>query len=107
MRARLAIAVCCFLLSAPSFAENGAFPSTKHGDPVNGPQRMMNEPRGECCQCHPHAVDPMSPAYDYGLFAPNDNNLCSTCHSLGSEDGIFQGNAPWQQSAHAVTNSGP
>jgi predicted CXXCH cytochrome family protein len=106
MRARIAVGVFCLLTSAICLAENGAFPSTKHGDPINGPQRMMNEARGECCQCHPHTVDPMSPTYEFSLFAPNDNNLCFTCHSIGSEDGIFQGNATWQQSSHAQTNSG-
>ena len=103
---RGAIAALCVLIPALCLAENGAFPATRHGDPVNGPQRMMNEPRGECCQCHPHTVDPMMPAYDYGLFAPNDNNLCFTCHTLGSEDGIFQGNATWQQSTHALKSLG-
>ena len=105
---RYALAIAfCLLPSAFCIAENGAYPATKHGDPVNGPQRMMNEARGECCQCHPHAVDPMQPAYEFSLFAPNDNNLCFTCHALGSEDGVFQGRAAWQPSAHALANNGP
>lgn len=108
MRAQAyAIAALCVLIPALTLAENGAYSSTKHGDPVNGPQRIMTEARGDCCQCHPHNVDPMAPTYEFSLFAPNDNSLCFTCHALGSEDGIFQGNATWQQSAHALTNNGP
>jgi len=102
---RAILTYLCLLPSAFCLAENGAYPSTKHGDPVYGPQRMMNEPRGECCQCHPHAVDPMAQTYEFALFAPNDNNLCFTCHATGSEDGIFQGNAYWQPSSHAQTNT--
>src|SRR5437868_3423203 len=105
--ARIAITTSfCFLLSAFCFAENGAYPSTRHGDPNIGPQRRPDRPRGGCSQCHEYSVDPAVAANQYALFAPNDNNLCSACHSLPSEDGVFQGGATWQQSSHALASYG-
>lgn len=61
-------------------AEQGAYKSSKHGDPVIGVQRDLDAPRGNCSQCHiQHDGDlPI----DFGLFAPDDNLLCQSagCH---------------------------
>ena len=79
---RVAALICCLLSAVCCLAKNGAYRSTPHGDPVKGPHRRADRPRGSCGQCHDtHG----------GLFAPNDNNLCFTCHSEPS----------WSLSAHA------
>jgi predicted CXXCH cytochrome family protein len=103
---RVAMATFCFLLSALCFAKGGAYKSTAHGDPSRGPQRRMDRARGGCGQCHDYSNDGRSVrANDDALFAPNDNELCFTCHALPSDDGVYPGNGTWQRSAHALSRS--
>jgi len=105
----LALAAAALLVALPLLPKNGAYGSTKHGDPANGVSRRPDRPRGSCAQCHDeHAShDSLSrrgngPA---GLFAPDDNDLCFVCHSAPSESGMFPGASAWAQSAHAVSSS--
>src|SRR4029077_16108379 len=103
------LALFWFLVSGfsfPIFAKNGAFASTAHGDPVKGPQRLVDRPRGSCSQCHkqPASHDAMLPQRNASaLFTENDNNLCFACHALPSESGGFPGSGTWMQSGHALS----
>jgi predicted CXXCH cytochrome family protein len=66
----------------------------------------MDQPAGSCVQCHDDSTGNRTPSTNaYGLFAPNDNNLCLTCHALPGDIGIFPGNASWQQSGHALART--
>ena len=90
----------------PLAAKNGAYKSTAHGDPVKGPQRLTDRPRGSCSQCHEqHAShDATTPQRNAdALFTANDNNLCFTCHGMPSDSGGFPGNSTWMQSSHALS----
>jgi predicted CXXCH cytochrome family protein len=82
------------LLAPAAYAKNGAYKLTKHA--------------GSCLQCHKglHASHGGQPAYDFGLFAPNDNDLCFTCHAAPSFAVIYPGSAFWQQSIHARSING-
>lgn len=99
----------CLLLSAfcfPILAKNGAFRSTAHGDATKGPQRRAERQRGSCTQCHDehgsHERGPVRPD-NSGLFAPNDNDLCFTCHDAPSANSIFRGTGEWARSTHAIS----
>jgi len=103
---RAVIATVCLLTSALCLAKNGAYRSTGHGDPTRGPQRRMDQPAGSCMQCHDDSTGNRTPSTNaFGLFAPNDDNLCLTCHALPGEAGIFPGNASWRQSGHALAQT--
>ena len=74
------------------YAKNGAYKSTKHGAAFS------------CVKCHSglHAAhDGQARGYEAGLFAPNDNDLCFTCHAVASESNVFPGSAFWQGTVHA------
>ncbi|HXH40473.1 MAG TPA: cytochrome c3 family protein [Thermoanaerobaculia bacterium] len=95
------------LLPSSLVAKDGAYRSTAHGDPVKGPQRRTDVARGSCAQCHlDHESDSVSVLQrgSNGLFAPNDNNLCFTCHGLPSDSGAFPGSGQWMQSAHGTSS---
>jgi predicted CXXCH cytochrome family protein len=105
MNARIAVCVLLAGVAMVAEAKNGAFKHTKHGDAMAGPQRRADQPRGACLQCHDglHAMHSgaASPSSDSALFAPNDNDLCLSCHAGPSAGAIFPGGAPWAQGAHA------
>jgi predicted CXXCH cytochrome family protein len=95
-----------FASSLPALARNGAFSSTLHGDKTRGPQRRIDRPRGDCAQCHDqHAShDPSTGSRNTkGLFAPDDNDFCFTCHGLPSDSGAFPGSGAWMQSSHGLS----
>ena len=103
---RAAAAVLCVMaLALPAAAKNGAFRSTAHGDALKGPQRRTDAPRGSCIQCHEqhasHDPDSRFSSTERILFAPNDNNLCFTCHVAPSQSGAFSGAADWSRGGHA------
>ena len=107
MSARWPAAALLIVLCAPLLAKNGAYRSTKHGDPINGAQRVAALPRGSCVQCHDahSGHDVPSQRNDSGLFAPDDNDLCFTCHAAPTRAGIFPGTGAWMQSTHARAGS--
>jgi predicted CXXCH cytochrome family protein len=90
-------------------AKGGAFPSTRHGDPLSGVLRLPDEPRGDCAHCHSmHASSGGAPSggpYPFALFAPDDDQLCATCHATGGPAGSFQGMTAYRQSSHATSAS--
>jgi predicted CXXCH cytochrome family protein len=98
----------CFAATA-SFADGGAYRSTRHADREKGVQRVPDQPRGACVQCHEqHSTrqgQETGGPYPFTLFAPNDNELCLTCHQRAGEGGVFPGSMHWQQSAHALSSS--
>lgn len=96
------VALACLAAASAVLAENGAFESTAHGNPITGPERVANRPRGSCGQCHEqHAAYNGTPINKHQLFAPNDDDLCFTCHALPSANGVFPGSGAWQSSGHA------
>ncbi len=74
------------------FSAGGVYSTaTKHGDPRTGVYYTNALPRGSCGQCHSGHTS-RGQSYDFGLYAPNDNNFCWTtggaggCHSQGGKD---------------------
>ncbi len=106
MRGRIVLVVCLLLAGTGAFGKNGAFRATGHGHQEKGPQRRTDVPRGSCAQCHEHHGSHARGAQRStdALFAANDNELCFTCHTTPSEDGVFPGNASWLRSTHATAN---
>jgi len=105
MNALRLLAVCIAIvvvIAPPANAKNGAFATTGHGDPANGPQRKRDETRGSCAQCHDsHGTnDPSAEHNPAGLFANNDNDLCFSCHQSARNDASFGGPVLWSQSTH-------
>lgn len=96
-----------FLAAALTAVAGGVFSSTKHGDAVNGVQRLPDEPRGGCSQCHDEHASrlgvPTAGPYPYTLFAPDDNQLCATCHNGTGVLSIWQGAAAYSNSSHATS----
>ncbi|HUK36850.1 MAG TPA: cytochrome c3 family protein [Vicinamibacterales bacterium] len=104
----VALIAAIFWLQPSSFclATNGAFRLTRHGDSVNGPQRVRDAPAGSCVQCHDAAgADGKAQNNAAGLFAANDNELCFTCHSGPGDIGSFPGRGLWSESTHARSAS--
>lgn len=99
----MAVAVVLAVLSLDAAAKNGAFSSTKHGDPVNGPRRRMDKPAGSCVQCHDgHLSHRRGAAGRNATVAGNGTQTCISCHALPAvEAGAFQGEAAWTNSSHA------
>lgn len=99
----LRLAAALSIVASTAAAKNNAFTSTRHGDPLTGPQRLTDVPRGSCAQCHvTHGSHQGgAPSFERLLFAPADNNLCFTCHETASANLVFPGRVFWSQSAHA------
>lgn len=96
------IALVVIILVAPLLlAKGGAFRSTKHGDPVNGPQKKADAPIGSCVQCHDGHL-----SHKPGERKQTGNARCLECHALPSESGVFPGLAEWQQATHATARNG-
>ena len=109
--AKLLVVIGLCLGTGPALrGDGGVFTSTKHGDPITGVQRLtgVDYPRGACVQCHyQHASAEGSatgPAEPYGLFAPDDNDLCSSvaCHSGTSANHLYQGRTAYDLGGHAT-----
>lgn len=102
------VASFVFLAAAVALA-SGVYRQTKHGDPVTGVQRLQDQARGECSQCHDEHASRDGNAtggpYPYLLFAPNDNQLCATCHSISGSLGIYQGLTAYGNSSHGTSPS--
>lgn len=96
------IALLMMLIVAPlALAKGGAFKSTKHGDPVNGPQKKADAPIGSCVQCHDGHL-----SHKRGERKQTGNVRCFECHAVPSESGAFPGLGDWQQSKHAIARNG-
>ena len=103
---RIAFAIWCLFATGYRLrAGNNAYRETKHGDPVNGVQRIHDRATGSCRQCHETHAHGGVANYDAALFAPNDNDLCFLCHSLPGAATVYPGNAAWSQSEHAKSPS--
>lgn len=101
---RIAAVIAAALLTAvTSFAKNGAFQSTAHGDRINGPQRRLDRQRGSCSQCHESHLSHEAGGTNDGasLFTPNSEDFCFVCHTMPSENGVFPGPGDWTNTAHA------
>lgn len=98
----IAIAVALTVFSVDVVAKNGAFRSTKHGDPVKGPQRKTDKPAGSCVQCHDgHLSHRTGVARGMSSFAGGAES-CVSCHALPPADGgAYPGEAAWTNSTHA------
>jgi predicted CXXCH cytochrome family protein len=96
------------LLSATAWA-GGVYRQTKHGDPVNGVQRLTDESPGECSQCHDEHASRQGAAtsgpWPYLLFASDDNALCYTCHNISGSLSIYQGSVPYGNSSHGLSST--
>jgi predicted CXXCH cytochrome family protein len=97
------LALLLVLAPALASAKRGAYRMTKHGDPQAGVLRVPGQAPGECTQCHDLHPGQNKP---FGLFAPNDNRLCATCHQRPGPASGYPGSAAYEQSAHASTEAG-
>lgn len=105
-------ALLCLSIASVLNAGSGAYKSTMHGDSQVGVQRDLDLPVGNCSQCHlQHDGDQ---PYDFGLFLPDDNNLCqsSGCHDYESQwppgdyYWPYPGNVPdWYSSGHGASSA--
>lgn len=69
-----------------------------HGDPVAGPSRLADAPRGSCGQCH---TDKSADRYyTHSLWRENDNELCFTCHRSTNISGVYPGQEVYETSDH-------
>ncbi len=99
--AALAAATVATLAAGPARAGQGevVFHLTRHGNSTSGVNRLSTVAVGHCMQCHPtRATAPFAQAHI--LFAPNDNALCSTCHSAAGAAGVYQGPTAFNTSLH-------
>lgn len=102
-RGRVALALALALVAGAAGARGGAYKTSRHGDPAKGAFRTPTARRGACGQCHGRAAQPGAGANAFGLFAPNDNGLCFSCHRLESE--TFSGQRAYEQSSHATSSA--
>lgn len=100
---QIAVTVALIVLSFDVRAKNGAFRSTKHGDPVKGPQHKAGKPAGSCVQCHDgHLSHDRGQKRSAPTFGGTAAEPCVTCHAIASIDGgSFPGDATWANSTHA------
>jgi predicted CXXCH cytochrome family protein len=107
VRRRLSAPLAGLLAGIALSAVGGNYTVTKHGDGFNGVLRLPDEPRGDCAQCHDEHASrlgvPTGGPYPFALFAPDDNQLCATCHSASTASGIFQGTASYANTSHAAS----
>ncbi len=98
-------ALAAFLVVAgarPAGTRGGVYTQTKHGNATTGVKRTSDRPVGSCQQCHaPEGRG--SGRNAFGLFAPNTNALCATCHGAAGANGIYQGPIPYNISSHATS----
>lgn len=106
---RAGIAILAGLLAASSAAAGNVYKQTKHGDPLNGVQRLTDEARGACSQCHDEHASrqgvPTGGPFPYLLFAADDNALCATCHNVSGSLSIYQGTVPYNNSSHGLSGA--
>lgn len=100
---QIASTVALLVASLEATAKNGAFRSTKHGDPVKGPQHKAGKPPGSCVQCHDgHLSHRRGGARAATTFGQTAAEPCVSCHALASIDGgSFPGDGAWVNSTHA------
>ena len=84
--------------------KGGVYSQTKHGNPTTGVRRTRDLPAGSCQQCHGQQGGGSS-RNAFGLFAPNTNALCATCHGAPAANGIYQGPIPYSASSHATSTA--
>ena len=84
------------LLSGMDQAGAGVFSETGHGNPITGPLREQNLPRGSCRQCH--VAGPAR--FPKELWRENDNDICYACHPAENFAGRYPGRAAYEVSTH-------
>lgn len=72
-----------------------------HANPVTGPSRSADAPRGSCGQCHVNKGD-KGGRHDKGLWRENDNELCYSCHREENAAGSYPGQRLYILSGHAT-----
>ncbi len=84
-------ALILFVGAGVSFSLSGVYTQTKHGNSSSGVYYTNSLPKGSCGQCHSEH-NASAQAYDFSLFASNDNNLCWSggCHNQGGVES-YQG----------------
>jgi predicted CXXCH cytochrome family protein len=82
----------------PAFG--GGYTETAHGNPISGVQRIRENPKGSCGQCHTEKSGQLK--FPKGLWRENDNELCYTCHRQENPSGIFPGERIYQSSTHSI-----
>lgn len=96
-------AILLALLPSAAGAKGGAFRDSAHGSRTAGVLRLPGVPRGECAHCHGGPASGRAGGSDgrahAGLFAPNDNALCTGCH--GAPAGAWLGEREYAPGAHA------
>lgn len=99
--------LAALLLAGAASGSGGVFSSTKHGDPQDGAVRLATEAPGACSQCHDEHGSRQGASnggpYPFLLFAPDDNSLCFTCHSVQGADGVYGGRSVYGRSSHGLS----
>jgi predicted CXXCH cytochrome family protein len=101
-RSVLVAAALWLVASGTADARGGAYRATAHGNPATGVQRRPGVPRGACAQCH-YAGGTRGREGRFGsagLFAPNDNGVCFTCHRGTDARSRFPNASTYTQSSH-------
>jgi predicted CXXCH cytochrome family protein len=107
----IAVAAAIFALSiGTAQARGGAYRASPHGSPATGVQRWPGAPRGACAQCHfaggsSRTQDKDARHGGAGLFGPNDNGLCFSCHRGTDARSRFPTSSGYAQSSHGESPS--
>jgi predicted CXXCH cytochrome family protein len=97
-------AAVALALASPCGAEaKGTYRDSPHGKRETGVLRVPGLKRGDCTHCHGASRDAGERGAGKrrshaGLFSPNDNALCLSCHR--SQEGTYLGEVAYEASAH-------
>lgn len=92
------ILTVALVLAGLAYAGQGddLFRLTAHGSRDGGVWRVAGLETGHCEHCHVRQENPVAP----GLFLPNDNQVCFTCHTAANAFGSWGGELAFKSSAH-------
>jgi predicted CXXCH cytochrome family protein len=94
------LALGLILSAGLSPAQAGVSVQPAHRNPLTGPLRTTDNPRGSCGQCHTNKSGAV--AFPKGLWRENDNELCYTCHRQENISGVYPGERIYQSSTHSI-----
>ena len=104
--AKVLVFLMTFAAAGNTFAGK-TYDTSKHGHPETGVQRLPEEGRGACAQCHDEhgSRDGVSNGgpFNRALFTVDDETLCYSCHTLESSNMAYPGNVVWADSTHATS----